>query len=135
MGSTFNKATIYHFCFNITLLSWSLSSFFGFGYDLIISFLNSLLRIFKKHLSLNAILGHNFFSYPKIFLQFFLVALGIYLDSLVLFLFGYLLFHRFVHKMAKCPLLYFVCTSFVYLSYWQVIFNLVFVLKMSTFHF
>merc|ERR1711872_1174233 len=83
-----------------------LSSFFCFGYDLIISFLNSLLRIFKRHLSLNAILGHNFFSYPTFFLQFFLVALGIYWDSLVVFLFGYLLFHRFMLQMDKCPLLY-----------------------------
>ena len=91
-----------------TLLRWVdlYLVFFCFGYDLIISFLNSLLRIFKRHLSLNAILGHNFFSYPTFFLQFFLVALGIYWDSLVVFLFGYLLFHRFMLQMDKCPLLY-----------------------------
>ena len=106
MWSTFKEAPIHHFCFNISLLSWDLSSFFLFGYNLIFSFLNSLLKVFKKHLSLNAILGHYFFAHPTIFLQFFLVALGTYYDALVVFSFGNLFFHRFRFKMYKCPLLY-----------------------------
>ena len=65
-----------------------------------------LVKSFKKHLSLNAIMGSNHFSYPTIFLPFF----GGTRDILKLTdgVFIWLPFYfRFMFQMYKCPLLIF----------------------------